>query len=272
MACELWGGLKSEEMIKRINELKAHDIKFEDVWIDAGWYPCDYVWQKTGTWRHNEENFPRGLKPIGDRCKEIGMEFLLWFEPERIQVGTEFAEAHPQWCLKSTIGEADNPYLLVNLGDAACCEFVTDMLDGFIARHFNQITECGKLLDPISDKLTQVAVLIALATRYRELLPLVILCVIKETCQAIGGVIMIKRRNTVQGSLWFGKLSTVVFYVCMLVLVVSTLFDVTLSPNMCWLVSALAGACMLVAFVGYLRVFILASRKGKPVSDETEKG
>ena len=149
---------------------------------------------------------------------------------------------------------------------------VTDMLDGFIARHFNQITDCGKLLDPISDKLTQVGVLIALATRYRELLPLVILCVIKETCQAIGGVIMIKRRHTVQGSLWFGKLSTVVFYVCMSVLVVSTLFDVTLSPNMRWLVSALAGACMLVAFVGYLRVFILASRRGKPVSDETEKG
>ena len=149
---------------------------------------------------------------------------------------------------------------------------VTDMMDGFIARHFNQITDCGKLLDPISDKLTQVGVLIALATRYRELLPLVILCVIKETCQAIGGVILIKRRNTVQGSLWFGKLSTVVFYVCMSVLVVSTLFDVTLSPNMLWLVSALAGACMLVAFVGYLRVFILASRKGKPVSDETAKG
>lgn len=149
---------------------------------------------------------------------------------------------------------------------------VTDMLDGFIARHFNQITDCGKLLDPISDKLTQVAVLVALATRYRELLPLVILCAVKETCQAVGGVIMLKRGDSVQGSLWFGKLSTVVFYVCMLVLVVSTLFDVTLSPNMRWLVSALAGLCMLVAFVGYLRVFIFASRKEESVSDETEKG
>ena len=149
---------------------------------------------------------------------------------------------------------------------------VTDMLDGFIARHFNQITDCGKLLDPISDKLTQVAVLVALATRYRELLPLVILCAVKETCQAVGSVIMLKRVDSVQGSLWFGKLSTVVFYVCMLVLVVSTLFDVTLSPNMRWLVSALAGLCMLVAFVGYLRVFIFASRKGESVSDETEKG
>ena len=60
------------------------------------------------------------------------MEFLLWFEPERIHVGTEFALNHPQWCLKSTMGEADNPNLLVNLGDAECCAFVTDMLDGFI--------------------------------------------------------------------------------------------------------------------------------------------
>jgi cardiolipin synthase len=149
---------------------------------------------------------------------------------------------------------------------------LTDMLDGFIARHFNQITDCGKLLDPISDKLTQVAVLVALATRYRELLPLVILCAVKETCQAVGGVIMLKRGDSVQGSLWFGKLSTIVFYLCMLVLVVSTLFDVTLSPNMRWLVSALAGLCMLVAFVGYLRVFIFASRKEESVSDETEKG
>ncbi|MBR2319807.1 MAG: CDP-alcohol phosphatidyltransferase family protein [Clostridia bacterium] len=148
---------------------------------------------------------------------------------------------------------------------------LTDMLDGFIARHFNQITDCGKLLDPISDKLTQVAVLVALATRYSELMWLVILCVIKETCQAVGGAIMLKRQCAVQGSLWFGKLSTIVFYLCMLVLVVTTLFGVTLSSDIRWLLVGLAGACMLVAFVGYLRVFIF-SRKGKSVSSETEKG
>ena len=125
-------GATEENQLAAMDGYLQNGIRPDVWWIDAGWYPCDYVWQKTGTWRHNEENFPRGLKPIGDRCKELGMEFLLWFEPERIQVGTEFAEAHPQWCLKSTIGEADNPYLLVNLGDAECCEFVTDMLDGFI--------------------------------------------------------------------------------------------------------------------------------------------
>ena len=144
---------------------------------------------------------------------------------------------------------------------------VTDALDGFIARRFNQITDCGKLLDPISDKLTQVAVVLALGTRYRELLPLTILCMVKESCQAVGGAIMLKRRYAVRGSKWFGKASTVVFYGCM-----SALVLLRLSLLMRWLLVAVAGVCMLVAFVGYLRIFIQASREDKSVPSETEKG
>ena len=41
---------------------------------------------------------------------------------------------------------------------------LTDLLDGWIARHFNQISEIGKLLDPIADKLTQFTVVVCLAT------------------------------------------------------------------------------------------------------------
>ena len=95
----------------------------------------------------------------------------------------------------------------------------TDILDGFIARKFNMITDCGKLLDPLSDKLTQVSVVVALTTRYRELVPLAILCLVKEVCQAIGGILLLRRRSRVWGSRWFGKLSTMMFYVCMLVMV-----------------------------------------------------
>lgn len=138
---------------------------------------------------------------------------------------------------------------------------LSDLFDGWIARRFNQITDCGKLLDPISDKLTQVAVVVSLATRYTELWSLAGLCLIKETCQAIGGVIMLKRQCEVRGSKWFGKVSTAVFYGSMLALV---LFDL---PNgVRWALVALAGVCMLVAFVGYLRIFIEVSREGKPVS------
>lgn len=133
---------------------------------------------------------------------------------------------------------------------------ITDVLDGVIARRCNQITDCGKLLDPLSDKLTQVAVAVALTTRYIELLPLAILCFIKEVCQSVGGIIMLRRHSEVRGSQWFGKLSTVVFYACMLVLVLWT--DLPLTAE--WALIGFAGGCMLLAFAGYLRIFITISR------------
>ena len=134
---------------------------------------------------------------------------------------------------------------------------LTDVLDGFIARRFNQITDCGKLLDPLSDKLTQVAVVVALTTEYPELVPLAILCLVKEACQAIGGIILLRRRHAVRGSKWFGKLSTVVFYGCMLALV---LFP-EMNDVVEWILIAAAGLAMLLAFVGYLRMFISIRRE-----------
>lgn len=145
---------------------------------------------------------------------------------------------------------------------------VTDVLDGFIARHFNQITECGKLLDPLSDKLTQIAVVVALTTRYAELLPLAILCFIKELSQGIGGVILLKKGAAVRGSKWFGKVSTVVFYGSMLILV---LWHDSLPMQVDVGLVILAGVCMLFAFVGYLREFIRLCGAQTAV-DRPEKG
>ena len=125
-------GATEENQIAALDAYLARGIRPDVWWVDAGWYPCDYIWQRTGNWRPNPENFPRGLKPLGDKCHREGMAFLLWFEPERIHRGTEFAQAHPQWCLRSRQGEEENPNLLVNLGDPECCDYVIDLLDGFI--------------------------------------------------------------------------------------------------------------------------------------------
>ena len=146
---------------------------------------------------------------------------------------------------------------------------VTDVLDGFIARRFNMITDCGKLLDPISDKLTQVAVVVALATHYPQILPLAALCLIKECCQAVGGVILLKRGCRVRGSKWFGKASTVMFYVCMMVLV---LWGDALPLAAQWALIGLAGLCMVLAFMGYLQMFIRISRtEGFPDGADPEQ-
>ena len=144
---------------------------------------------------------------------------------------------------------------------------LTDVFDGLIARKCNQITDCGKLLDPLSDKVTQVAVVVALTTRYTELLPLTILCFIKELCQGIGGVILLKKGAAVRGSKWFGKASTVVFYICMLILVLCPDHLTTLR----WVLVGVAGASMLMAFLGYLQMFLTISRSTS-IPQATEKG
>ena len=63
---------------------------------------------------------------------------------------------------------------------------ITDVLDGFIARKFNLISNFGKLIDPLADKLTQIAVLMALV--YTKIIPLwiLVIVIVKELIMVIG--------------------------------------------------------------------------------------
>ncbi len=140
---------------------------------------------------------------------------------------------------------------------------LTDCLDGLIARHFNQISEMGKLLDPLADKLTQVMVVICLATDYKEIIPLAVLCFAKELCQGIGGLILLHRSSEVRGAKWFGKLYTVVFYTIMAALV---LWGEEIEAVGSWLSTALIAVVIIFtvwAFLGYLRIFIQMLRADK---------
>lgn len=122
-------GATEENQIAAIEAYLENGIRPDVWWIDAGWYPCDFQWKKTGSWYPNPDHFPSGLRPIGDRCRETGMEFLLWFEPERVRPGTEFAAGHPDWLLRAPVDTDD---LLVDLGNRECCDTVIDLLDGCI--------------------------------------------------------------------------------------------------------------------------------------------
>ena len=63
---------------------------------------------------------------------------------------------------------------------------ITDILDGFIARKFNLITNFGKLIDPLADKATQISTLIALL--FAGIIPdwILIVVFIKETIMIAG--------------------------------------------------------------------------------------
>lgn len=140
---------------------------------------------------------------------------------------------------------------------------VTDSLDGIIARKCNQITDLGKLLDPVADKLTQVAVLVCLAIRYgKVMVPLAVIVVGKELAQSIGGLILLKRGAQVRGASWYGKVSTFVFYGVMALIV--------MLPNMPeWVRIILLGIVallMLFAFFNYMRIFLGIKKELPPKS------
>lgn len=130
---------------------------------------------------------------------------------------------------------------------------VTDMLDGFIARRFHQITELGKILDPIADKLTQVAVLVCLAVHYPMLIGLLVLCVCKELGQTIGGLIMLRQGSKVEGAKWYGKVSTFAFY---LVMAVFVLWGEQLSAPVAIALVVAVSLLMIYAFIRYAVTFV----------------
>lgn len=151
---------------------------------------------------------------------------------------------------------------------------LTDCLDGFIARRFHQTSEIGKLLDPFGDKLTQVTVVICLATRYTMLVPLAVLCFAKELCQGIGSLLLLRHRNEVRGAKWFGKLYTIVFYTIMAALVIW--YD-QMQAYLTWLPAVLIAVVIVftvMAFVGYLRMFLQMWRadKSRAATPMDEKG
>ena len=93
---------------------------------------------------------------------------------------------------------------------------LTDVLDGFIARKFNLISNFGKLMDPLADKLTQISVLAALVSV--KIIPVWILAIVvlKELIMVVGASFLYGK-DVVVYSKWYGKLATVLFYLAIVV-------------------------------------------------------
>ena len=113
-------------------------------------------------------------------------------------------------------GDSRESFLSAVILGVSC---LTDMVDGQIARRFNMISNVGKVLDPLADKLTQLSLVICLSVRYPALRGVLILFVIKELFQVTSVYIMFRRGKILPGALLAGKICTTVMFLSFLVLI-----------------------------------------------------
>ena len=107
---------------------------------------------------------------------------------------------------------------------------ITDILDGAIARKYNLISNFGKLMDPLADKATQLSMLFTLTAK--RIIPfwIVSTVTIKEFLMVCGASFLYGK-DLVVSSKWYGKVSTVLFYVAIVVSLMIKQFYPVISNN-----------------------------------------
>ncbi len=149
----------------------------------------------------------------------------------------------------------DSQYFVAGMILAVSC--LTDMIDGKIARHFNMITTVGKVLDPLADKLTQLALTVCLSMKYPALRPVLLLFLVKEIFQLCAAIFNYRKGKALAGALLSGKICTTVLFISLIVMV---LFP-NLEPEVVNAIALTDGSLLAFTFVQYIFAFFGKNKK-----------
>jgi len=135
---------------------------------------------------------------------------------------------------------------------------VTDVVDGYIARKYNQITDLGKILDPLADKFLQFTAIIGLWALgiIHYAIPLIFF--LKEMLMGLGCIKLLKK-DIIVPSKWFGKLSTVLLFLAIIVSMLS--IDFPILGNYTLPLFILAIVSVFFSFIMYLINYIKQVKK-----------
>lgn len=140
--CGEYSCLTADWAVAMVRRYSMFELTPDVFWLDAGWHTGagDFRHGKswantTGNWTVDRERFPEGLKPVSDAVHETGAKFMVWFEPERVVKGTQWATEHKEWMLDTEWpeGSEQSTWYLFDLGnDAACdwlCKYYGDLIE-----------------------------------------------------------------------------------------------------------------------------------------------
>ena len=136
-------------------------------------------------------------------------------------------------------------------GSILAVSCLTDMVDGMIARHCNMISTVGKVLDPLADKVTQLAITICLSVRYPQLRGVLVLFLAKEIFQLVAALINLHRGKMLSGALMAGKICTTVLCISLIAMVLFPELPMGVVDG----IALVDSAFLSLAFVSYILAF-----------------
>ncbi len=136
--CTEYSCLTADYAIAMVKRYIQFGLKPQVFWLDAGWntdagdFEHGKTWANTaGNWTVDTLRFPNGLKPIADEIHKHGAKFMVWFEPERVIRGTQWAVEHPEWMLDIPEHNKDT-YLMFDLGNPDACRWMSRYIGDMI--------------------------------------------------------------------------------------------------------------------------------------------
>ena len=132
---------------------------------------------------------------------------------------------------------------------------LTDVLDGAIARKFNLITNFGKLIDPLADKITQISILGTLVIKNIIPLWILVVVIVKEAAM-VAGASFLYGKELVVSSKWYGKAATVLFYLAIVVSII--LKDLNINTIIDLIIYYIAVIMTIFSLIMYFREFYMS--------------
>ncbi len=131
---------------------------------------------------------------------------------------------------------------------------LTDVLDGYLARKWNQITDFGKLADPVADKMMQLSAIGCLCISGRIRFWIILVFAAKELLLILGGLRLLNIHKYVAYSKWSGKAATVLLFIAVVVIMVTT--EQILPMRYATLLMVVCLIASTVAFFDYVSMYI----------------